>query len=141
MRSSPVRDLKSDQASGLAVKLDGLCLLYTSPVMGFCTPEQTEIFLNEVTGFEQSLIRGGTHIIKFWLAVSQDEQRRRFRERRENPLKRWKYHWPASFSVGFERATVRAPRGLRFSVKRRIVPPLPAASRPSKSTMIFEFVR
>ena len=60
------------------------------PVMGFCTPEQTEIFLNEVTGFEQSLIRGGTHIIKFWLAVSQDEQRRRFRERRENPLKRWK---------------------------------------------------
>lgn len=58
--------------------------------MGFCTPEQTEIFLNEVTGFEQSLIRGGTHIIKFWLAVSQDEQRRRFRERRENPLKRWK---------------------------------------------------
>lgn len=30
------------------------------PVMGFCTPEQTEIFLNEVTGFEQSLIRGGS---------------------------------------------------------------------------------
>lgn len=60
------------------------------PVMGFCTPEQSEIFLNEVTGFEQSLIRGGTHIIKFWLDVSQEEQRRRFRERRENPLKRWK---------------------------------------------------
>lgn len=60
------------------------------PVMGFCTPEQSEIFLNEVSSFEQSLIRGGTHIIKFWLAVSQEEQKRRFRERRENPLKRWK---------------------------------------------------
>ena len=46
---------------------------------------------------------------------------------------RWKYHSSLSFSVGFSRATARAPRGLRFSVKRLIVPPLPAASRPSNT--------
>jgi hypothetical protein len=35
-------------------------------------------------------------------------------------------------SLGFSSATTRAPRGLRCSMKRLIVPPLPAASRPSK---------
>ncbi len=45
---------------------------------------------------------------------------------------RWKYHWVRSRSVGFSSATMRAPRGFRCSVNRLIVPPLPAASRPSK---------
>jgi hypothetical protein len=48
---------------------------------------------------------------------------------------RCRYHSVCSFSVGFSRATTRAPRGFRFSVNRLIVPPLPAASRPSKTTM------
>ena len=47
---------------------------------------------------------------------------------------RWKYHCVRSASVGLARATVRAPRGLRCSVKRLIAPPLPAASRPSNNT-------
>ena len=41
-------------------------------------------------------------------------------------------NWPRSVSVGFSKATTRAPRGLRCSIKRLMVPPLPAASRPSK---------
>ncbi len=36
-------------------------------------------------------------------------------------------------SVGFSRATTRAPRGLRCSMNRLMVPPLPAASRPSNT--------
>lgn len=60
------------------------------PVMGFCTQAQTNVFLSEVADFERSLIRSGTHIIKFWLSISKDEQQRRFRGRQENPLKRWK---------------------------------------------------
>lgn len=36
--------------------------------------------------------------------------------------------------MGLGRATIRATRGLRYSVTRLIVPPLPAASRPSKTT-------
>lgn len=46
---------------------------------------------------------------------------------------RWKYHWPRSRSLGFDSATTREVRGLRCSVNRLIVPPLPAASRPSKT--------
>lgn len=60
------------------------------PVMGFCTQSQTNVFLSEVADFERSLIRSGTHIIKFWLSISKDEQQRRFRGRQDNPLKRWK---------------------------------------------------
>ena len=44
---------------------------------------------------------------------------------------RCRYHSVRSRSVGLSRATTCAPRGFKFSVNRLIVPPLPAASRPS----------
>src|SRR3954452_10305655 len=47
---------------------------------------------------------------------------------------RWKYHWVRSRSVGLGSAAMRATRGLRCSATRLMVPPLPAASRPSKTT-------
>ncbi len=47
---------------------------------------------------------------------------------------RWKYHWDRSRSVGLVSATTRTTRGLVRSTMRLMVPPLPAASRPSKST-------
>ena len=46
-------------------------------------------------------------------------------------------HWERSRSVGLSNATTRAPRGLRCSVNRLMVPPLPAASRPSNRTTTF----
>ena len=46
---------------------------------------------------------------------------------------RWKYHWVCSRSLGLASATTVAPRGFRCSVNRLIVPPLPAASRPSNT--------
>ena len=49
---------------------------------------------------------------------------------------RWKYHWPFSRSVGLSSAAIRANRGFRYCMTRLIVPPLPAASRPSKTTTI-----
>lgn len=60
------------------------------PVMGFCTQEQTNLFLSEVAGFERSLVRSGIILVKFWLSISKEEQLRRFKERQINPLKRWK---------------------------------------------------
>ena len=60
------------------------------PVMGFCRPEQTQLFLNEVPAFERSLVEHGIHLTKFWLDVSRDEQKRRFKQRRVNPVRRWK---------------------------------------------------
>ena len=49
---------------------------------------------------------------------------------------RWKYHWAFSRSVGLSSAAIRANRGFRYCMIRVIVPPLPAASRPSKTTTI-----
>lgn len=60
------------------------------PVMGFCTPQQYERFMRQVPEYEHMLYEDGVHIIKFWFSISKDEQDRRFKERRLNPLKQWK---------------------------------------------------
>lgn len=59
-------------------------------VMGFCTEEQYFEFLRQCPQFEQNLIRSDTILVKFWFSVTQDEQYRRFKARRIDPLKRWK---------------------------------------------------
>ncbi len=59
-------------------------------VMGFCTDDDYNEFMREVPNIERSLVRSGIYLIKFWFSVSREEQRRRFRERRVSPLKRWK---------------------------------------------------
>ena len=60
------------------------------PVMGFCTPEQTTKFLEEVPHFERMLVNDGIHLFKFWLSIGREMQMKRFHDRRHNPLKRWK---------------------------------------------------
>ena len=45
----------------------------------------------DIRGFEQHLANNGTLILKFFLNVSKDEQRRRFLDRIEEPGKRWKF--------------------------------------------------
>jgi PPK2 family polyphosphate:nucleotide phosphotransferase len=46
----------------------------------------------EINNFEQMLAEEGTTIIKFYLNMSKDEQRRRLQERLDNPKKRWKFN-------------------------------------------------
>jgi len=60
------------------------------PVMGFCTPEQTQKFLEEVPQFERMLVNDGIHLFKFWLSIGREMQMKRFHDRRHDPLKRWK---------------------------------------------------
>mgnify|MGYP001246001447 CR=1 FL=1 len=60
------------------------------PVMGFCTEEQHKQFLSEVPHFEHMLVKDGIHFFKFWLNVGQEMQIKRFHDRRQNPMKRWK---------------------------------------------------
>jgi polyphosphate kinase 2 len=60
------------------------------PVMGFCTPEQNEAFLNEAPHFEHMLQRDGLRLFKFWLNIGQEMQIKRFHDRRHDPLKSWK---------------------------------------------------
>ncbi|MDR0777255.1 MAG: polyphosphate kinase 2 [Azonexus sp.] len=59
-------------------------------VMGFCSELEYTEFVRQAPEFERMLVRNGTHLIKFWFSVSQEEQRRRFRERKVHPLKQWK---------------------------------------------------
>ena len=59
-------------------------------VMGFCTEAEYEEFLHSCPEFERMLIRSGIILLKYWFSVSDEEQERRFRERMENPTKRWK---------------------------------------------------
>ena len=59
-------------------------------VMGYCTPEETQNFLNAAPEFERHLVDDGIWLFKYWLCCDQDKQERRFRNRLDNPLKRWK---------------------------------------------------
>ncbi len=45
----------------------------------------------DIRGFERHLARNGTMVLKFFLNVSKDEQRKRFLDRIEEPAKRWKF--------------------------------------------------
>ena len=45
----------------------------------------------DIRGFEQHLARNGTLILKFFLNVSHEEQRKRLLDRIEEPAKRWKF--------------------------------------------------
>ena len=61
------------------------------PVMGFCTDEQYKRYMVQVPEFEHMLYESGVQIIKFWFAITKEEQQARFDSRLENPLKRWKF--------------------------------------------------
>lgn len=59
-------------------------------VMGFCTDEEYHEFMRQVPEFERNLVRSGIILVKFWFSVSREEQRRRFKDRENHPLKQWK---------------------------------------------------
>ena len=60
------------------------------PVMHFCTREQAATFLKEVVPFEHMLAQAGILLIKYYLDIDRDEQRRRLRARQRDPLTQWK---------------------------------------------------
>ncbi|MGN6333188.1 MAG: polyphosphate kinase 2 [Motilibacteraceae bacterium] len=59
-------------------------------VMGFCTDAEYEEFMRSCPSFERMLLRDGVRIVKYWLSISDEEQRRRFQARIGDPAKRWK---------------------------------------------------
>ena len=59
-------------------------------VMGFCTDQEYAEFMRQCPQFEENLVNSDTILIKFWLSVTQEEQKRRFKSREIDPLKRWK---------------------------------------------------
>ncbi|WP_375752763.1 polyphosphate kinase 2 [Vibrio sp. HN007] len=60
-------------------------------VMGFCSDDEYEEFLRSCPEFERMLIRSGIILLKYWFSVSDEEQEKRFLERINTPVKRWKF--------------------------------------------------
>lgn len=59
-------------------------------VMGFCTDEQADRFLEMAPDFEKVMVESGIILLKYWLEVSEDEQTRRIKARIDDPRKIWK---------------------------------------------------
>ena len=59
-------------------------------VMGFCTKAQHRRFLKVCPEFELFIVDDGILLIKYWLEVSDEEQKRRFGARINDPLRQWK---------------------------------------------------
>jgi polyphosphate kinase len=60
------------------------------PVMGYCSPEEYELFLKQTPMFEHMLVDDGVILVKFWFSVSRAEQLTRFVIRDVDPVRRWK---------------------------------------------------
>jgi polyphosphate kinase 2 len=60
------------------------------PVMGFCTPEETNQFLRDAPTFETMITESGTRLFKFWLEIGREMQLVQFHQRWHDPLKSWK---------------------------------------------------
>ena len=59
-------------------------------VMGFCTQDEYEEFMRTCPGIEESMIRSGIILLKYFLDIGQKEQARRFQARMQDPAKHWK---------------------------------------------------
>ena len=59
-------------------------------VMGFCSKEQHRLFLERCPEIEKYIVEGGIILLKFWLEVSDKEQKRRFEARITDPVRQWK---------------------------------------------------
>jgi polyphosphate kinase 2 len=59
-------------------------------VMGYCTRQQSDRFLELCPEFEHHMVESGIQLIKYWLEVSDEEQERRFQARIDDPLRQWK---------------------------------------------------
>ena len=59
-------------------------------VLGFCSKAQHRRFLKVCPEFELSIVHDGIQLIKYWLEVSEPEQKRRFEARITDPVRQWK---------------------------------------------------
>ncbi len=60
-------------------------------VMGFASDAQVKTFLQQAPQFEKQLVDDGILLFKYWLCCDQAQQEKRFAQRLDDPLKRWKF--------------------------------------------------
>jgi polyphosphate kinase 2 len=137
-------------------------------VMGFCSKDQTQEFLDSAPRFEQMLVNSGTKLLKYYLDISKGEQKARLADRKRDPLKQWKSspiddvaikHWDdytqardamllATHADGAPWHIVRTDnkREARLNLMRDILSRLNYADRnkklpPPDRNIVFEFTR
>ena len=59
-------------------------------VMGFATSQEYRRFLHQAPIFERLLVEDGIMLRKYWFSVSDEKQYKRFKSRRDDPLRQWK---------------------------------------------------
>jgi len=59
-------------------------------VLGFCTKEQQRKFLEVCPAWERQIVDNGIRLLKYWLEVGPEEQKKRFQARITDPLRQWK---------------------------------------------------
>ena len=59
-------------------------------VMKFCSKEEYETFLKTAPMFEDLLVHCGITLVKYYLDISKEEQKKRLKDRRDDPLSQWK---------------------------------------------------
>jgi polyphosphate kinase 2 (PPK2 family) len=64
--------------------------LLVERIEGFCKEAEWQRAFEEINEFEQQFTEFGIIVLKFWLAISQDEQLRRFKERETTSYKKYK---------------------------------------------------
>jgi len=73
-------------------------------VMGFCSKDEYEEFMQSVPKFEELVVNSGIKLLKYYLDIGKTEQSHRLADRKHNPLKQWKIssvdsvaikHWKA----------------------------------------------
>ena len=60
------------------------------PVNNFCTPQEYDVFMNQVNDFERMILESGIHLVKIYMSISKKEQAKRFADIKSDPLKQWK---------------------------------------------------
>lgn len=59
-------------------------------VMGFCTDEEAQHFLQLIPAVERAIVDSGVVLLKYWLEISEEQQTRRLQSRIDDPRKIWK---------------------------------------------------
>ncbi|MFO1495611.1 MAG: polyphosphate:AMP phosphotransferase [Lysobacterales bacterium] len=64
--------------------------LLVERVEGFCAEADWMRAFHEINAFEEQLVQSGAIVVKFWLAITQEEQLARFKQRQETAFKQYK---------------------------------------------------
>jgi PPK2 family polyphosphate:nucleotide phosphotransferase len=62
-------------------------------VHGWISEKECRRRFDQINDFERMLVENGTIVLKFFLHISKDEQRKRLRARVDDPTKRWKFQF------------------------------------------------